>query len=197
MEDKDKISIYFDIDGVLGRWYPDGKGLKYPEQILDPRYHYFRHIEPQPLAIQLAKDLVNKDYDVCIISAADSRTIPDKNEWIDEHLPFIDKKNIFFCPLGYDKTLYIKGNSKNSVLIDDFPKNLKDWDGIPVKALNDINSKDDNMESIYVGLSYEDKDQYDVINQVNNIVIDHLIAVIKERNAQEHEMAEPEFELDR
>lgn len=133
-------SVYFDIDGVLGKWYADARGYSSLDEIIDPRNHYFRDIEPHPAAIELARVLCDKGADVCIISAADINTIRDKWEWISENLPFINKDNIFFCPLGADKADYVKGNSDYSVLIDDYNVNLDAWRGTAMKAINTVNS---------------------------------------------------------
>lgn len=146
-EKSDKPSVYFDIDGTLGKWYADGWGLSY-EEIIDPQNHYFRNIEPHDMMILLAKKLQEDGVDVCIISAADKNTIRDKWEWIDEHLPFIPKENICFSPIGADKSEFVKGNAEISILIDDYNKNLEDWKGTSIKAINTVNSHQDKFAEI-------------------------------------------------
>lgn len=141
-ETYNKPSVYFDIDGTLGKWYPDGRGFAM-EEIFDPANHYFRHIEPHPAMILLAKLLQEKGVDVCIISAAERETIRDKWEWIDEHCPFIRKSNICFAPIGADKSNFVKGNAECSILIDDYNRNLQEWKGTAIKAINTVNSHQD------------------------------------------------------
>lgn len=141
-------SVYFDIDGTLGYWYQNARGFVYPDEVLDPDKHYFRTIEPHPFMIDVAKTLHEKGYDVCVISAADRYTIKDKWDWLHEHCSFIPAENIFFCPLGADKNNFVKGNAEYSILVDDYKKNLKQWKGIPVKAINTINSPDETMKNI-------------------------------------------------
>lgn len=147
-EYSDKPSVYFDIDGTLGYWYADGRGMTYPEEILDPNNHYFRNIDPHPFMIALTRELQREGCDVCIISAADRNTINDKWEWIDEYLPHIPKENICFCPIGADKTEFVKGNADISVLIDDYPKNLEEWKGASVKVINNVNSHQEKFPEI-------------------------------------------------
>jgi 5'(3')-deoxyribonucleotidase len=146
-EASDKPSVYFDIDGTLGKWYSDGRGLPY-EEIINPTNHYFRDIEPHEGMIELAKALHDKGVDVCIISAADKGTIRDKWEWIDEHLPFVLKGNICFSPIGADKSDFVKGNADISILIDDYNKNLEEWKGTSIKAINTVNSHQDKFPEI-------------------------------------------------
>lgn len=138
-EKSDKPSVYFDIDGTLGYWYADGRGLEI-EEILDPTNHYFRDIEPHEMMVGFAKELQNRGIDVCVISAADKDTIRDKWEWVENNLPFIPKENICFSPLGTDKSEFVKGNAEISFLIDDYNKNLDEWKGVAIKAINTVNS---------------------------------------------------------
>lgn len=139
-EDFNKPSVYFDIDGTLGKWYADGRGYSSIEEIIAPANHYFRNIDPHPFMIELAHTLQNEGHDVCIISAADKDTIEDKMEWIHNNLPFISDKNVFFSPIGADKADFVKGNAEISVLIDDYNVNLNNWEGQAVKAINTVNS---------------------------------------------------------
>lgn len=139
-EERKAPSVYIDIDGTLGRWYSDSRGYANLEEILDPANHYFRDIEPHPFMIEVAKQLHDDGFDVCILSAADKGTIRDKWDWISQHLPFIEKSNIFFTPLGADKSEFVKKNAEISVLIDDYNVNLDAWKGYPVKAINTVNS---------------------------------------------------------
>ena len=145
---QEKPSVYFDIDGTLGYWYEDRRGMSYPEEVLDPKNHYFRNIAPHSFMIELANTLQERGADVCIMSAADRDTIRDKWEWIQEHMPFVKEENIFFCPIGADKTEFVKGNAERSVLVDDYPKNLREWSGYAVKAINSVNTHQDIFPEI-------------------------------------------------
>ena len=147
-EHSDKPSVYFDIDGTLGKWYADGRGYSSLEEIIDPENHYFRDIEPHPFMVQLAQHLQEEGYDVCVISAADRDTIRDKMEWVQKNLPFVPEENVFFSPLGADKTKFIKDNAEISVLIDDYNVNLEAWTGKAIKAINTVNSHQDKYAEI-------------------------------------------------
>ena len=145
---QDTPSVYFDIDGTLGKWYADARGYSSLEEIIDPANHYFRDIEPHPFMVMLAQQLQDEGVDVCIISAADRNTIRDKMEWVRENLPFIKDENVFFSPLGADKTKFIKDNAEISVLVDDYNVNLEAWKGKAIKAINTVNSHQDKFPEI-------------------------------------------------
>lgn len=138
-------TVYIDMDGTLFYWYPDGKGFAYPEEILDPEVHYYRDLEAHEYTIRLARRLCDEGMDVCILSAADYRTIPDKMACCQKYLPFIPKENIFFCPIGAEKGAYGRRNAPISALIDDYHKNLdsfEKWGGIAIKLVTEQNSAD-------------------------------------------------------
>ena len=146
-EISDRPSVYFDIDGTLAKWNANAT----MEEIFDPANHYFAKVIPEPTVIDLARKLWLDGVDVCIISAAQLDTIPDKYGWIKKHLPFIEDNNIFFCPLGADKSQFIKSNADLSVLIDDYNVNLREWSktgGIPIKMINGINSERSGFREI-------------------------------------------------
>ena len=134
----EKKSFYFDLDGTLAKWYPDMRGFEY-EDIVSGGIHYFRDLEPVAEMIILAEKLNAEGEDVCVISASAKDTIGDKWFWIKDNLPFVKEENICFCPLGADKSKFIKGNAKVSVLFDDYNINLFRWKGYAVKVLNGVN----------------------------------------------------------
>lgn len=141
-EKSNNPSVYFDIDGTLAYFYKDGKGLTY-EEMFDPDNHYFRYLERHEYMILLAEELDKIGIDVCVISSSDYRSLKDKYDWLKENLPFLKDENIFFCPIGTDKTKFIKGNANISILIDDYNPNLEKWDkagGLGIKTINSINS---------------------------------------------------------
>lgn len=143
----DAPSVYFDIDGTLAKWNVNAA----MEEVFDIQNHYFRKVEPEKFVIDLAYKLYLDGMDVCIISAAEKDTIPDKYEWLKENLPFIEDENIFFSPIGADKTQFIKSNADISVLIDDYNPNLQAWreaGGHAVKMLNGINSHHSGFSEI-------------------------------------------------
>lgn len=172
-EKSSRPSVYFDIDGTLGKWYTDGRGLSY-EELIDPINHYFRNIEPHDMMINLARELHEKGIDVCIISAAEKDTIRDKWEWIDEHLPFIPKENICFAPIGADKSQFVKDNSVISILVDDYNKNLEQWKGTPIKAINTVNSHQDKF--LEIDFTEEENPEDKHLNEVRNAVYVRTIA---------------------
>ena len=157
----DSPSIYVDMDGVVALW----QATKTAEELFNPENHYFRTVPPVDEYIKLVKTLSDMGADVCIISAADRDTIKDKFDWLRENMPFIQPDNIFFAPIGADKTEFIKGNAEKSILIDDYKVNLKAWKehgGLAIKALNGVNSRptlEQAQAFVDVGCYHKDRDE--------------------------------------
>lgn len=143
--------FFVDMDGTLAEF----KYVNTIETLYEPGY--FRNLLPQTHVVKAIKDLVAFDFRVFLLEQAevyilssvlsDSQTaLQEKNEWLDEHLPEIDKEHRLFSPCGKDKAVFLKENgfelSPEDCLIDDYTKNLISWQeygGTGIKLLNGIN----------------------------------------------------------
>ncbi len=132
------LRVFFDMDGVLAE-YLQGQESRLWDQ------YYFRDLPPVTEAIKAAKEL-QKFCDVYVCSAvlADSKyALQEKKDWCDKFLSFIPRENRIFTVVGKPKSEFIPGGiDENSILIDDFSKNLHQWnkDGGPaIKFMNGIN----------------------------------------------------------
>lgn len=122
--------IYVDMDGCLARWCEAATKAETHE------HGYFLKREPETELIEAVKGL----YDVAILSAVyvDDHSCMEKRIWLRKYglgkIPFIA------VPYGSRKGDFIK-NEADAILLDDFSKNLEEWQGIPVKFYNGINGK--------------------------------------------------------
>jgi 5'-nucleotidase len=132
--------ILLDMDGVLcdliGKWFAiynkehhdhiDLSQMSEWEPHLYAKkgkaiYHYlsqpgfFRDLSPIPGAIEGVKQLLNEGFDVVIVTAAKTGQ-RDKMQWVKEHLPFLDTRNVIFA--------HRKELVRGDVLFDDAPHNL-------------------------------------------------------------------------
>ncbi|MEO8821520.1 MAG: 5'(3')-deoxyribonucleotidase [Ginsengibacter sp.] len=146
------MRILIDMDDVIaetvGRfleWYERDFGLRYSEEdlkgtklhVIVPDEHkktvkeypfhpdFFKDLPVIKNSIETLKEL-NDRFEVYIASAAMEfpYSLPHKNNWLDEHFPFIPWKRRIFCG---DKSVL-----KGDVLIDDHDFNLSVFDGRPV-----------------------------------------------------------------
>lgn len=159
--------IFIDMDGTLAEFKKVSK--------LEDLYEkgYFLSLKPIPSAIEIVKLLYkNDDVKIFILSAylSDSNTaLNEKNAWINEYLPIIKPDHRIFVPCGTNKSLAIKNINKNDILIDDYTKNLFEWEikGTGIKFLNGINHTKGTWQKHMI--SFLDSPQHSV-NKIINII---------------------------
>lgn len=131
-----KKIVLFDMDGVLAKWKEDG----------DPKAKGFMlSREPETKAVNLVKKLRDKsDCEVAILSAVyGPEAEMEKVEWL-ARVGLSDLMHIF-VPVGSDKSKVAEdiGSTQKRILVDDFSKNLHQWEKVPgnisVKFRNGIN----------------------------------------------------------
>lgn len=137
-----KKTIAIDMDGVLAdvethfiTWYERDYGVKVPHDSLLGVHEgdafpdraavrkfvtspsFFRTVPVMKDAVESVLSLLD-DYDIYIVSAAMEfpQSLAEKQEWLQEHFPFISWKNIVFCG---DKSII-----NTDYMIDDHIKNL-------------------------------------------------------------------------
>lgn len=138
----EKCRIFVDIDGTLAVFTPVNK--------IETLYEegYFRNLEPHKNTIAGLKMFMkdNPEIEVYILSSvlADSPyALDEKQAWLDQYLPEINREHRIFPPCGAEKADYVPGKMKSTdILLDDYSKNLIAWKnngGTGLKLMNGIN----------------------------------------------------------
>lgn len=148
-------NYYIDMDGVLVLYDPDaytGDDPAYKRK----GYHYFRNLPPDRKMLEFIDALHTKcrytgDNLYILTSLASNGLIfneqfHDKISWLQKWLPYLPIDNILISVTSKrDVVEYINNHtlSQNDILIDDYNKNLFEWEdahGIAVKYCNGINN---------------------------------------------------------
>lgn len=126
--------FYIDMDGVVAKFHPE----KSIEEIMEPGY--FLNLEPVIQVINAIERLVASGKEVYILSSVfNMEKALEKRNWGQKYLPFIKSDNYIFVPYEKKKSDYIENISSKDILLDDFSKNLFEWEGTAIKLLNGIN----------------------------------------------------------
>lgn len=143
-----KMRLFVDMDGTLCKWKPAAEFEDLYEK------GWFARMEENTSLVTAIKALYDADvFDIYILSAvlADSPyVIPEKNAWLDEHLPEIDAEHRIFVSTNIPKCDLVPGGIRpEDMLLDDYSKNLHEWieRGVAVKFLNGINGTSGTWES--------------------------------------------------
>lgn len=157
-----KIKIFIDMDGVLAKWDTTSS----VEDTYKSGYFLFRQVDEK---IKALLEMIDKCYDVSILSSvySEGTAKADKADWL--RLNKINKIDKIFCPYGHKKTHWVD-HIKPSILIDDFSKNLREWESVPgfvgVKYYNGINGTNGTWNGYSINHRMSPEEMFGVIENV-------------------------------
>lgn len=99
---------------------------------------------------------------VYIISASPNEQADnDKMVWIKKYLPNVKIENIVLCRLGENKAKIIENKynikiDKNCILLDDYTKNLTEWETVGGVGIKRLTTVSDNSRKLWKGLTLAD-----------------------------------------
>lgn len=141
-----KPRVFIDIDGTLARFHDVDK------HFIEAMWQegFYRELKPFENMVEGAALFVRShpEVDVYILSAVLDTEPPfaekEKNEWLDHYLPEVDRDHRIFTKAGHDKSEYIWDLSRDDYLLDDYNRNLREFEAAganAVKFRNDINHR--------------------------------------------------------
>ena len=96
---------------------------------------------------------------VYVISASPNlQADNDKMIWLQKHLPDLPIKNITLCRIGENKAEIIQNKygfkiDKNCYLLDDYTKNLNEWEIVGGTGIKRLTKCADNSRGLWKGLA--------------------------------------------
>ena len=152
------INLFLDLDGTLAKFNSKRNALKR----FDNEIGFFANLKPYKY-IEFVNELATKEnVNVYVISATpNEQADKDKLVWIKKYLNQINDKNICFCRLNENKAKVIKDKlnitiDNNCLLLDDYTKNLIEWQNLNGIGIKRITSKADNSTKKWQGLCLKD-----------------------------------------
>ena len=153
------IKLFLDMDGTIAKFNSKKNAL----ERFDKEEGFFSSLKPFKYLETINNLIVeNNDIEVFVISASpNEQADKDKMIWLETHLNNLSKDNILFCRLNTNKAKAIKEQlnieiDNNCYLLDDYSKNLFEWqkaNGIGIKRLTSLA---DNSRGLWKGLSIKD-----------------------------------------
>lgn len=137
-----KKKLFLDMDGTVAMIYEDREGFM--EKLFEDGF--FRNLKPYKNMVEAIKLLVASGVEVTILSAYPRiEAVREKKEWVAEYLGNLPE---IFLPEGENKGEYLENKlgeplTKNDFLVDDYSKNLIEWEnagGTGIKFVNEINA---------------------------------------------------------
>ena len=147
--------IFVDMDGTIARF-----NIKNALQNFATQEDFFSKLKAYK-NINSINELA-KGGNIYIISAS-----PNKNAdmhkiiWLQKYLPNLKKENITICRIGENKAKVIQEKynitiDNTCMLLDDYTKNLVEWEEYGGKGIKRITSVADNSRKLWRGLQIKD-----------------------------------------
>ena len=147
--------IFLDLDGTLARF-----NVRNALQRFATEKGFFEKL----LAYKNIEEIneMAKNGNVYVISASPNEQADlDKMKWISKYLPSLALENIVLCRIGENKAQVIKAQlniniSSETYLLDDYTKNLNEWESAGGVGIKRITKVADNSTGKWQGLELRD-----------------------------------------
>lgn len=158
------IKIFLDLDGTLAKF-----NVRNALERFDKEKGFFARLKAYK-NIEIVNELA-KNNNLFVISASPNEQADrDKLEWLNKYLPNIQLDNVTICRLGQNKAQIIQDKyniaiDNNCYLLDDYTKNLVEWESFGGKGIKRLTFVADNSRKLWKGLTLKDlKELTNIIN---------------------------------
>ena len=147
--------IFLDMDGTIARF-----NVRNALDRFENERGFFENLLAYK-GIEKINEMVEKG-NIYIISASPNYYADyDKKKWLKKYLPNLQNKNILLCRVGQNKARFIEREldikiDKNCYLLDDYTRNLDEWElagGIGIKRITRVS---DNSTGKWKGLELKE-----------------------------------------
>lgn len=147
--------IFLDLDGTLAKF-----NVRNALKRFDNEEGFFAKLGAYK-NIEKINEMA-KNGNVYIISASPNEQADnDKMIWIKKYLSNVPVENIVLCRLGENKAKIIENKynikiDKNCMLLDDYTKNLTEWETVGGVGIKRLTTVSDNSRKLWKGLTLAD-----------------------------------------
>ena len=144
--------VFLDLDGTLARFNVRNALARFDNEVgFFAKLLAYKGIEEI--------DQMAKNGNVYVISASpNAQADTDKMTWIKKYLPNLKVENVVLCRVGENKAKVIEKQlnikvDKNCVLLDDYTKNLTEWETVGGVGIKRLTKCADNKTGKWKGLA--------------------------------------------
>jgi len=155
--------LFLDLDGTLARF-----NVRNALERFDKEEGFFANLLAYK-GIEVVNELAKKGNLFIISASPNEQADNDKMIWLKKYLPNIQEQNITLCRLGENKAEIIQNKynikiNENCLLLDDYTKNLNEWERIGGKGIKRLTTISDNSRKLWKGQTIKH------LNELLNIV---------------------------
>ena len=142
--------IFLDLDGTLARF-----NVKNALERCDNEKGFFANLLAYK-GIEIVNELAREDNLFIISASPNEQADNDKMIWIEKYLPNIKQENITICRIGENKAKVIESKynieiNEQCYLLDDYTKNLNEWESVGGIGIKRITKVADNSTKKWKG----------------------------------------------
>ena len=143
--------IFLDLDGTLARF-----NVRNALERFDKEVGFFANLLAYK-GIEKVNELALTNQLFIISASPNEQADSDKLTWLAKYLPNIKQENITLCRLGQNKAQIIQSKyniviNEECYLLDDYTKNLNEWESFGGKGIKRITTVSDNSTKKWKGL---------------------------------------------
>lgn len=149
------IKVFLDLDGTLARF-----NVKNALERFDKEEGFFARLKAYK-NIEIINELAKTNQLYIISASPNEQADKDKMIWLEKYLPNIKEENITLCRLGTNKAQIIQDKyniiiDKECYLLDDYTKNLNEWEQYNGSGIKRLTTVSDNSRKLWKGLTLKD-----------------------------------------
>ena len=142
--------IFLDLDGTLARF-----NVRNALERFDKEEGFFANLLAYK-GIEVVNELAKTNQLFIISASPNEQADKDKMIWLEKYLPNIRIDNVTLCRLGQNKALIIQEKynitiDKECLLLDDYTKNLNEWESFGGKGIKRLTTISDNSTKQWKG----------------------------------------------
>ena len=147
--------VFLDLDGTLAKF-----NVRNALERFDKEVGFFAKLGAYK-GIEIVNELAKTNQLFIISASPNEQADKDKMVWIQKYLPNISIDNITLCRIGQNKAQIIEEKysikiDNNCYLLDDYTKNLNEWESFGGLGIKRLTSVADNSRKLWKGLQIKD-----------------------------------------
>lgn len=147
--------VFLDLDGTLAKF-----NVRNALKRFDKEVGFFAKLGAYK-GIEVVNELAKTNQLFIISASPNEQADKDKMVWIQKYLPNVSIDNITLCRIGQNKAQIIEKKysikiDNNCYLLDDYTKNLNEWESFGGLGIKRLTSVADNSRKLWKGLQIKD-----------------------------------------
>lgn len=147
--------IFLDLDGTIAKF-----NVKNALERFDSEIGFFAKLGAY-VGVEVVNELALNGNVFVISASPNEQADNDKMVWLKKYLPNIKQENITLCRIGENKAEIIQNKyniiiNKECLLLDDYTKNLVEWEKVGGLGVKRITKCADNSRGLWKGQELKD-----------------------------------------